>query len=467
MYKIIDEADIQGNILKSHGREFTNFLFLKFNKEKSEEIKNWISIFAFTRVVSSKKQKADSDKFRPHRYKFSASEVGQEFVISFMLSAEGYRVLGVPDSETPDDEGFLIGMRGRRKVLKDRSDRYWQGRDTNNRMYAHNYSALILVAHSNKSELDTCTYNILKETIPFLDIHEETGPVYMVESGQTLKKQFHENSRPASVDIFGFADNLSQPDISTDSNALKKLLYHENKYSSEPNRFGSFVVFRKYKQDKARFEKLIEKIVKALGLKGKEATALVEAQIFGRFRDGTPIARFDRPKAHPENWKDVDFTYRGDALGTKCPFHAHSRKMNSRNAEVFDKNRLITRRGVPFDHNVKNSSSHNEKGQGLFFISYQKSIINQFEYLNHLGVSDRFEISINDFIRSGRDPIFMYQKKKSQEAIQKWNLQWGVTTSNRQGFKIIGKDIISLKGGEYFYAPSISFLKSLVGLKSI
>lgn len=46
-------SSLQGNILKGHGRNFTNHIFLKFNNPIPKEIKMWISAFTANNVTDS------------------------------------------------------------------------------------------------------------------------------------------------------------------------------------------------------------------------------------------------------------------------------------------------------------------------------------------------------------------------------------------------------------------------------
>ncbi|MEJ6485359.1 hypothetical protein N0Y54_29305 [Nostoc punctiforme UO1] len=51
--------DLQGNILNSHGRDYSVYLFLQFKPDRTDMAKQWIRDFA-QKYVKSAKQQADS-----------------------------------------------------------------------------------------------------------------------------------------------------------------------------------------------------------------------------------------------------------------------------------------------------------------------------------------------------------------------------------------------------------------------
>src|SRR5215207_2705161 len=80
-------AGIQGNILKSHGRDHADHIFLKFG-EDAQEMRSWIAKMAEYQATSARKQREDS-----RAWKASGRSAQQPF-ISILLSYDGYRALG-------------------------------------------------------------------------------------------------------------------------------------------------------------------------------------------------------------------------------------------------------------------------------------------------------------------------------------------------------------------------------------
>jgi hypothetical protein len=166
---------------------------------------------------------------------------------------------------------------------------------------------------------------------------------------------------------------------------------------------------------------------------------------------------------------DFDYSDEIDISAVKCPFHAHIRKSNPRahnpnlpsdKAEDFNKAHRITRRGIPYDEIGRNGNLdiHPEGGVGLLFMAYQASIENQFEFIQKNWLNDpSFPVQT-----TGNDPLL----GQSNDPVELWgnqNHNWRTTqaagTALSVDCPIHFKDTITLKGGEYFFAPSIPTIK--------
>ena len=95
--------NLQGNILKSHGRGHTSNIFFQFNPGKTSEAKRFIKACAKNDIISAFQQREDSKSFKNDRK--------QRNFIGFYLSAEGYRYLEVPENQIPSDSSFRNGMK--------------------------------------------------------------------------------------------------------------------------------------------------------------------------------------------------------------------------------------------------------------------------------------------------------------------------------------------------------------------
>ena len=91
--------------------------------------------------------------------------------------------------------------------------------------------------------------------------------------------------------------------------------------------YGSYLVFRKLEQNVRGFQDQLDELAKALQLQGHDRQR-AEALVMGRFRDGTPVVLQATPGQHDPVPNNFDFA--DDALGLKCPFQAHIRRMNPR-----------------------------------------------------------------------------------------------------------------------------------------
>jgi deferrochelatase/peroxidase EfeB len=165
----------------------------------------------------------------------------------------------------------------------------------------------------------------------------------------------------------------------------------------------------------------------------------------GRFSDATPLATDGSATGRSPALNK--FNYKDDDKGTKCPQHAHIRTTNPRE----DPGERIARRGVPYGSRTPESLRWDsieeppERDVGLLFLCFQSKIAKQFEAIQERASKpDTF------------DPIIGQSKAPTD---QKWPQGWD---RKDLGFKPFNfHSVVTLKGGEYFFAPSISFLKGL------
>ena len=106
-------AELQGNILKSHGRNWSVFIFIRF-KAADPAARGWVRDFARTYVTTALAQEEQSRAFRAS----NRPAMGGLFA-NFFLSAQGYLTLGFPIDRLPRDSQawFNAGMQSRRGAL--------------------------------------------------------------------------------------------------------------------------------------------------------------------------------------------------------------------------------------------------------------------------------------------------------------------------------------------------------------
>src|SRR5262245_50773815 len=97
---------LQGNILKSHGRDHAAHLFVRFADAASARA--WIAAVADTLVTSAQQQSAQ-------RARWGIGRGPGDLFGSLLLSHAGYVALGVPPEQIPKEPGrtyFERGMKG-------------------------------------------------------------------------------------------------------------------------------------------------------------------------------------------------------------------------------------------------------------------------------------------------------------------------------------------------------------------
>lgn len=450
-------TNLQGNILRGHGRGRSVHIFLQFNAE-SEKIKDWIHDLA-GHITSAKCQLDEAERFR------NSGTPGELFV-NFFLSAEGYRHLGC--DLTGHSQAFQDGMRAASERLQDPDDSTWEP------VYRQPIHAMVLLAHHDENFLR----DQAKQCLDTIRSIAKKDP--FVEYGKALQNKHEEN-----IEHFGYVDGRSQPlfferDIERERterdgtsvwppDAGPSLVIVKEPKGDETD-CGSYLVFRKLEQNVYDFKKTERRLAKKLGLTGKDKER-AGALVVGRFEDGTPVVLQRSEGMHapvPNN-----FTYADDPDGLKCPFQAHIRKVNPRgelhqrdkvspNAPERESLHRIARRGIPYGEREKEPKDDPDieelpkAGVGLLFMCYQRDIANQFEFLQRRLANNPNHLRE----QTGIDPI-IGQTLEGAAAPQQWPAKWGASREPHEPLPFSFYGMVRLKGGEYFFAPSIRFLQTI------
>ena len=455
--------DLQGNILNGHGRDLAAHVFVRFAPGKAAEARAWIAAFAKLHVQSAYRQFAGSKQF-----KLLGTDAGIFGHVA--LSASGYAALGFETARQPHglnprnhedgkgyEEVFQKGLKSRRKALNDPAHSQWDA------AYQGDIHMMALLAADDQAQLDA----VLATT---LDSLSGVADMVHVERGLGLTRQLDPNdaSTVAHVEHFGFVDGRSQPLMTEeqiaaelksagidkwDPSAPLNLVLTPDPLGTPGASFGSFLVYRKLEQNVRGFHKSMHDLAKALGV----PVELARAMVMGRFQDGTPVTLRDK-----DGTSDVanNFNYDNDAAGLKCPFQSHIRKTNPR-LSATGKTELrhrIARRGIPYGGTLVESDKLEdlpETGRGLLFFCYQADIFEQFEFIQ------RTWSNFSNFPKpnTGIDPVVGQQDPNApSQAAQNWPAGWN-KPSTCPAVDIAG--YVRMKGGEYFFSPSVSFLKGL------
>ncbi|MBE0689839.1 MAG: Dyp-type peroxidase, partial [Anaerolineae bacterium] len=471
----IDDPDLRGlftnlqaNILKSHGRDHVACLFLRFTAAPSN-VKHWIAHFAAEKITSCREQFAQSQRFKAA---WAEGITLDQPVISFLLSADGYRYLGFdPAHFGPGEHAFRRGMKYRPSGLEALANRLL-GTATNDpdpavweSAYQGTIHAMILVARDNHSRLDEDVHG-LTESLSAI------ATVLTVEYGGVLRAQPSLDAaglplgKGRTIEHFGFVDGRSNPVFLKDDydreaqlgvahydpSAPLGLALVADPFAPQADSCGSFLVFRKLQQDVPRFHHDLEALAQELGV----SPALAGSWLVGRFADGTPVTQHGHDGL-PEVVNDFNYTGRDDA-GLYCPPQAHIRKTNPRGSGLLarfddDRKRRIVRRGIPYGAHVHDVPAAEETG--LLFMCYQSDIGRQFEHVQRRWAENRGFPNTLILPRTGADPIL--SQRRYDRPTQRWARAWG---ERRSVYRDFG-NFVGLRGGEYFFAPSLSFLHEI------
>ena len=457
-------ADIQGNILKSHGRTHSRHLFLKFTGGEAAN-KAWLSVVS-QRLTSALEQ---------HKTALDFKQNGTEHLFTgLMLSYSGYKALGIDDNAIPDDKAFRAGMKDisfsydtgpggvHQRTVNPLNDqpKDWEA------AFQENIDVLVVLAYGGNKADDVMCDTVLNQEVQKLQ-EEISGvaEVLAIQEGYALR-----NDEGTVIEHFGFADGVSNPvflksdydrwenkegtDQYDPSAGFGLIAVNDPGGKSQERSFGTYYVYRKLQQNIKGFNDQSKDFALQLTeASGKEVSQeYAGALTFGRFKDGTPLIKGSTGKTVRNN-----FDYSNDMEGMGCPFHSHMRKTNPRgdtnrksNVPMWrERSHRIARRGISYGS--KDLSPSTEwTNAGLLFLSCQSDIEQQFMVMQ-CGWSDNPNFLHENM---GHDPISGDQNAGLDIAPKPWKLE---IEGKQLTVDFRYKDLVKVRGGEYFFAPSISF----------
>lgn len=219
---------------------------------------------------------------------------------------------------------------------------------------------------------------------------------------------------------------------------------------------GTFMVYRKLHQNLATFRTFLDKQA-ALYAGGKEKLA---AKFIGRWRDGTPL---ELSPDHPDGAiaqdpaRSTNFTYGDDAEGARCPIGAHIRRVHPRDAFGFNgrliDRRRITRRGLAYGRFAADGEAVSDTDErGIIFMALNANFARQFEFVQQQWIQYG-----NDAHLGNEKDILMGQHGGSG----RYMVQGDRSPTNPPFVCSNLPDFVELRGGEYFFVPSITALEMI------
>jgi len=448
----VNLSNVQGNVLKAFGKPNVRVVF--FNFTDNEKAKQWLRNLA-NDLPSSIDIKNAKEK----------NQDVKEPWTHVSLTASGIKKIGkkIPpsqDNPDPNKDAFKDGMKSRKGILGDEVINGSQNWVEPFKSNSDKIDGLLILAANEKPPL-------LDESVSKLrrEANDIGVDILRVEIGKVIK-----NKHDKDIEHFGFRDGVSQPIVKGmhDEKKGHKTFLPEDFVLSSADPWindGSFLVFRRLKQDVFEFKKDLKEMGAELGMTEDE----LGAKFVGRWKSGAPLAK--EPKSDPDSKDgadDNDFKYMDDdADGKKTPRFSHIRKAYPRGDGFFDikKNQRdndthrMLRRGAPYGKPFDPKDAKSKKiDRGLLFMCYVKDIPRQFEFVQQMWANNpgfpKPDKEEGKEIEHGHDPIIGQHGGA------------GVVQLKREKFIRIPKSggfdqWVKMTGGEYFFSPSISSLKEL------
>jgi Dyp-type peroxidase family len=459
----IEFEDVQGIILRGY-KELVSARFLLFRIADAGAARNWMAALSLT----------------------AASESDHETAINLALTWDGLVELGVSPAELDE---FAVELREgmskdaqRKRALGDvgkHAPEHWQWGGPSDVVHG-----VLLLYATTKTKLDDLESRWLDGQRTGLAVLRRLETRALTDGPGLKRYWFREH--------FGFRDGVAQPRIATrastpeghrrgvlrpvgEGNTVKPgefLFGYTNEYGKEPQgvparlrRNGSFLVFRQIEQDVCAFWQFVREKARELDV----SPILMASKMVGRWPNGAPLVRARREETAGFEQFDAFGYADGDADGHACPFGAHIRRANPRDALVpgvnesvkITKTHRLIRRGRSYGepiHEPLDPSFFLPKldalaaapavERGLHFLCFNTSIHRQFEFVQQTWINSKKFMGQHD----SSDPI----------------------TSPFDGgtFEIPGaparrrvtdmRTFIRVRGGAYFFMPGLRALRAIV-----
>jgi Dyp-type peroxidase family len=222
-------------------------------------------------------------------------------------------------------------------------------------------------------------------------------------------------------------------------------------------RNGTFAGLRKYQSRVGTFNRFLREHAGT-----EQDRELLAAKLVGRWRSGAPLTLApdqDDPELGADPRRSNDFTYAADPDGRQVPLGAHMRRMNPRDTKLailtdVNVHRIIRRSttyGAPYDPDAI-SPQDDETPHGLYFTFISAKAMATLEFLQQEWINNGNFMSLG----TERDPNVGLQQDGATFTIPRDPVRrriHGIETFN------------VLRGGEYFFLPSLSALSWLADLR--
>jgi Dyp-type peroxidase family len=521
---VLEVDEIQGNVIPGFNKDYQAFVFLEITD--LPRARDWLA--SMVDNIATMREVLEYSR----RFKAVRSATGREMEevatwLNVAFSHAGLRKFTPEADSFPESGAFRIGLTDERSsLLEDPSDPASEGH-VSRWVVGGTHSpvdVLVIGASDSPDELRKLLHDVfdgtLRDTTAAGDeLLGGTFSLVRVEHGQNLPPPL------AGHEHFGFRDGVSQPGVrGRASSGLEDYVTQRHIDPTDPAsvrfgkpgqaliwpgefvlglerqndqtplepleplpvqpewaRNGSFLVFRRLRQDVAAFQEFVRAGAAQLReIPGFEdmTDARFAALLVGRWPSGAPLIRSpeaDAPEIGADDLANNHFNYAGsappvrtvgprartikgapaDSPGFLCPHAAHIRKVNPRDLSTesgVSTLRRLLRRGIPYGP-VYVEGEIDGMDRGLLFLAYMSSIEEQFELLQQ-----RWSNTADKPQEGGHDPII----GQTESAGGRTRSVTLTSPAGARGTINVPEEWVVATGGGYFFSPSISTLRRVL-----
>ncbi len=458
----LNATDIQGFVLRGYGMPYARFCFLHF-----EDAQRARTLIRRLLPVITTGQRWDQGK-PPSTVNIAFTHRG---LASLDLPIATLISFPVEFQQGMKERGGILGDTGLSSV--ERWDDVWREGKVHAWLGIHSMS--IEALNSRSTEMA----ELLAETGGAILLDRQDAAAIVIDGKVTGKEHFGYTDGFGNPDYLGVCRSTQpgqgklMPDGTWAPLATGELLLG---YADEAGELpvapvphllasnGTFMVYRKLHQNVGTFRHFLDKWGARYGAGDVFAREKLASKFIGRWRDGTPV---ELSPDHPDTAiaqdpdQSTNFTYGNDAGGTRCPIGAHIRRVNPRDAFGFQgrliNRRRITRRGLPYgpfapEDDAGPAQDHSEldaTDRGVIFMALNASISRQFEFVQQQWIAYG-----NDAHLGNEKDLLIGNHSEGEKCV----IQGDSNPANPPFFCASLPNFVELRGGEYFFLPSITAL---------
>lgn len=446
--------DIQGNILRPYAHPHARYAIVRI--DDAAGARRLLASLLDQRLITTAAPWAPAEK--------------PDATLNVYFSWHGLAAIGLPQASLDSfPEEFRQGMAARWQQLHDPDPAGWEfGGDP------------------GQTDVFFAVYGYTAENVETrLDkLREELGKV---AGAVTVTHRQDTAMLERGTEHFGFHDGFGQPQIAGSGApeyrgdgtpvgengwepiATGEFILGQPAESGQPRavplpaalgRNGSFMVYRKMEQDVPKFRAFLR--AEAGRLYGSAAPENVErlaAKLVGRWRSGCPVMlspEGDDPSLAQQWGINNDFRYAADPRGAVCPLGSHIRRMNPRDGLPGDiatlpQTHRIVRRGLPYGEWLAEDNNGDGKERGVAFMAVNASLAYQFELVHQ------------DWTNSGEFAGLDAQDVDPFNGEPREGSRFRIRVSGRPKSINDLPRFTTLRGGGYFFIPSLTALRFIAG----